>query len=116
MGFAHFGGCAAGMGNAGVKCHRHIVSHDQGAHQLLGFFADLPKAAGDVGAKRFFQRCLIDALPAADLSTIAARGPEANAMCLQQNHAEAALRKMQRRRKPGEPAADNADIRPDMPR
>ena len=99
------------MRDTGLQMAFDLMSGDQRLDQILGIFGQFPQLAGIVRANQFLQPVLVHPLPAAQLSTIAPRGPEPDAMGFQEHYITPGLGKVQRCRKAGIARTDNADIR-----
>ncbi len=105
-----------GVHQPGLEIALDLVPLDQAANGGLSFLGKFPKIARVRLAEPGFEFGLRLAMPGMDLPAIAARRAKADAFGLQQDHARAALRQMQRRRQAGITAADDAHVGAFVPR
>ena len=92
------------------------VSMNVLAVDALGLLRDIPELAGVVAAYPALDLRHARRVAGSDLPAIAARCAPADTLRFEDDHAVAALRKIQRRRKTGISGADNADVHLDRTR
>jgi hypothetical protein len=84
------------VGNTGMKISMHMIRFGQVTHTFDGLHANIPQFARARVTEHVFKIILIDALPLANLPTIAAGRTKTNALRLKDAHRISALGQMQR--------------------
>ena len=104
----------AAAGDAGFELRLGRVFGAESAQLVLAFLGDDPKRARGVVAHPRCQPSLRLVVPAADLTTVAARGTKAHAMRFDHGNAQSSTRTGQRCPKPAEPGPDDRYIEPSV--
>ena len=110
MQIMHLARARTGPGDARLQLGIDPVPGDQRLDQRLGLFTKAPHRPGIIQAKHLLKRLLVLTLARAKLSAVAARGPESDALCLDQDNGQAGLGRVQGRGKAGVTAADDTDV------
>ena len=103
-------GPVRGDGDTRLQVAVDPVPGDEIAHERLRLLGHGPEKPRPLLAKLALQGGLIASVPAAELPAVAAGGAVADASCLQQDDAIAALGEVERAGEPGIAAADDANV------